>query len=372
MDVVTLTRKLLSFNTINPPGNEAEIALFAGNLLEENGFRVSYFSFAENRLNLIAEKGLSPLKAPIVLSGHFDTVPLGAGQWSTDPFAGKMSDGKIWGRGSCDMKGGIAAMIIASVHAFAEGVPAGGIRLIFTADEETGCSGASQLASRRLLPGNASAIIVGEPTGNIPVTGHKGAIYLNAFATGITAHSSMPELGDNAIYKAAEAILKLRDIDFRTEPDPLLGLPTINVGKISGGMNINSVADNAEFTIDIRTTALSDNRKIMNILSEAAGADIRFETLVDINALCTPLSDPFILTVFNVLRINPEDKEYPKALPYLTDGAVLQKYYNAPAIVLGPGEPQMAHRTDEYVNIGNLEKAVEVYREIILNWKSNG
>ena len=95
------------------------------------------------------------------------------------------------------------------------------------------------------LAKRASAIIIGEPTGNIPAIGHKGAIYLNAVALGKTAHSSMPELGINAIYKAAQAISKIEAFRFDSEKDALLGFPTINVGKINGGMNINSVPDRA-------------------------------------------------------------------------------------------------------------------------------
>jgi succinyl-diaminopimelate desuccinylase len=173
-DVILLTRKLLSFNNINPPGNEREIAEFVGNLLAGNGFQTGFHVFEEGRLHLIAERGLSPAKSPIIFSGHFDTVPLGNKKWSVDPFAGDIKDGKIWGRGSSDMKGGLAAMIIASIKAFNENPPEGGIRFVFTAGEELGCLGIQQLVKVLNDPGKASAIIVGEPTANIPATGHRG------------------------------------------------------------------------------------------------------------------------------------------------------------------------------------------------------
>jgi succinyl-diaminopimelate desuccinylase len=268
MDIISLTRKLLSFNNINPPGNEGEIAKFVGELLNTHGFRTDYFDFEENRLHLIASRGLSSDKPPLVLSGHFDTVPLGNKKWNVDPLAGEINDGKIWGRGSSDMKGGLAAMILASIQVFNETPPDGGIRLIFTAGEELGCQGIQQLVKTIKDPGRASAIIVGEPTANLPVTGHKGALYLNAVTSGLTAHSSMPELGDNAIYKAARLILRTRDFNFETERDPLLGFPTINVGKMIGGMNINSVPDHAEYTIDIRSTSKSDHCKILARLAK--------------------------------------------------------------------------------------------------------
>lgn len=364
IDIVSLTRKLLSFNTVNPPGNEAEIAGFAGGFLQDHGFRVKYFEFGPNRLHMIAEKGLSGKKPPIVLSGHFDTVPLGKKEWSTDPFGGDIYDGRIGGRGSSDMKGGLAAMMLASIDSFAASAPEGGIRLIFTAGEELGCQGISALAAENRIPGEASAVIVGEPTGNEPASSHKGAIYLNASASGKTAHSSMPEMGDNAIYKAASAILKLKNLSFDAERDDLLGFPTINVGKICGGMNINSVPDHAEFTIDVRTTTKLSHQRIMEILSATLGNEIILEKLVDLQPVFTPAGNPFMKVVYEVCNA---ESNMPKALPYLTDGAVLQKVYGCPVVILGPGEPGQAHQTDEFCHIDKLERSVEIYRNIILN-----
>lgn len=366
MDVIQLTKEFLSFNTINPPGNEAGIARFSGKILSENGFNVRYYEFGENRLHLIAEKGVGPNGSPIVLSGHFDTVPAGKKQWTRDVFKGDISDGKIWGRGSSDMKGALAAMVLASIESFQIRAPHKGIRIIFTAGEELGCQGISQLAADKLIPANASGVIVGEPTGNFPAIGHKGALYLNAVATGKTAHSSMPEKGDNAIYKVVEAISRLRNIDFGAEEDQLLGFPTINVGKISGGMNINSVPDRAEFTIDVRTTSTISHETILKKIQEVAGNDIHLEKLVDAGSVYTSARDPFVKLICEVLNI-----EYlPWSLPYLTDGAVLQKVCNAPVVILGPGEPEQAHQTDEFCYISKIEEAVNIYRNIILRWNT--
>jgi succinyl-diaminopimelate desuccinylase len=371
MDVISLTRKLLSFNNINPPGNEREIAEFTGNLLSGYGFHTEYYVYGEDRLHLIAERGLSLSKQPIILSGHFDTVPLGNKKWNVDPFAGQINDGKIWGRGSSDMKSGLAAMILASIQAFEESPPEGGIRLIFTAAEELGCLGVQQLVKLLDGTGRASAIIVGEPTANLPVTGHKGALYLNAVTSGLTAHSSMPELGDNAIYKAARSILKARDFNFEAEKDHLLGFPTINVGKMSGGMNINSVPDHAEFTIDIRSTTMIDHNKILVKLGRELGNETVIETLVSLDPVYTPENDPFVQLVYDICGVEREDKGFPKALPYLTDGSVLQRIYNGiPTVILGPGQPEMAHQTDEYCYIQKLEQSVNIYKNIIIKWRN--
>jgi len=371
MDVISLTRKLLSFNNINPPGNEEIIARFTGDILVSHGFQTEYYLFGEGRLHLVAERGLSGDKPPIVLSGHFDTVPLGNNKWSIDPFAGEISDGKIWGRGSSDMKGGLASMILASVMAFNGSAPQGGVRLIFTAGEELGCIGIRQLSKVLKNPGRASAIIVGEPTSNEPVIGHKGALYLNAATSGLTAHSSMPELGDNAIYKAARSILKARDFNFEAERDALLGFPTINVGKMSGGMNINSVPDHAEFTIDIRSTSKMDHEKLLARLSENLGSETALETLVDLKPVSTAEDDPFVQLVYDVCGVDRKDNAFPKTLPYLTDGSVLQSVYDGvPTVILGPGQPEMAHQTDEFCYIRKLEESVNIYYDIISKWRN--
>jgi succinyl-diaminopimelate desuccinylase len=371
MDVITLTSKLLNYNNINPPGNEGDIARYIGEILSGNGFLTEYIVYKGNRLHLIADKGLSSSKLPVVLSGHFDTVPLGSKKWNVDPHAGSISEGKIWGRGSSDMKGGLAAMVCGSIQAFKEAPPDGGIRLIFTADEEHGCLGVQQLFKVIKNPGKAGAIIIGEPTANIPAIGHKGAIFLKANTSGITAHSSMPELGDNAIYKAAESILKIRNFNIDAERDPLLGFPTVNVGKMSGGMNINSVPDHAEFTIDIRTTSKSDHRLVLARLAKELGNKTTLETLVDLKPVFSEETEPFIHLVYDVCGINRGDKEFPKTLPYLTDGSVLQKVFNgAPTVILGPGQPEMAHQTDEYCYLNKLEQSVNIYKNIIIRWRN--
>lgn len=369
MDVISLTKKLLSFNTVNPPGNEEEIARYIGGILNRHGFRTEYPEFENNRLNLIADRGLSSERPPVVLSGHFDTVPEGNKKWKVDPFKGEINEGKIWGRGSSDMKGGLAAMTIASIEAFADASPEGGIRLIFSAGEEPGCQGVSKLAEEHGGLGEATAIIVGEPTANLPFTGHKGALYLKAVTFGKTAHSSMPELGVNAIYKAAGSIIKIIDFNFETERDPLLGFPTINVGKISGGMNINSVPDYTEFTIDIRSTTKVDHNTILDKLIREIGEETVLEKLVDVNPVCTSENDPFVKIVYEVCNVQRTGSDYPKALPYLTDGAVLQKLYkNAPVVIIGPGQAEMAHQTDEFCYIDKLVSAVGIYKNIILKW----
>ncbi|SFF18251.1 M20 family metallopeptidase [Sunxiuqinia elliptica] len=366
-DVVQLSQELIRFNTVNPPGNEAEAARYIGNLLSAHGFQVEYPVFSDNRLHVVAEKGLSAGYAPIVLSGHLDVVPVGKGSWKYDPFLGVIEGDKIYGRGASDMKGGVAAMICAAINSFRETKPLGGVRLLLTAGEELGCQGAVQLAKTITSPVKASAIIVGEPTANFPTIGHKGGLYLNASAQGKTAHSSMSELGDNAIYKVARAIQKIEEMTFDVESDPLLGLTTLNVGRMSGGMNINSVPDYAEFSIDIRSTGKVRHSEILDRLQQELGSAIQLDVLVDLPAVRTNEQDPFVELVNAVCRSKVKGISGAKALPYLTDGSVLQQLYEgASTIILGPGEPEQAHQTNEYCSIDKLVQAVAIYQEIII------
>ena len=366
-EVEELTKKFISFNTINPPGNEEEMALFVGTLLKELDFEVEYIPYQQGRLHIVAERKGSQELDPIVFTGHFDTVPLGAEPWDSDPLIPHIQDGKLYGRGSTDMKGGVAAMIIAARWAFRETTPKRGIKFILTADEELGCGGAKSLV--QLLPKTESiyAIIVGEPTSNIPAIGHKGGIYLQLSAKGKTAHSSMPHLGDNAIYKIAKAITTVEDYKVDEEEDPLLGRTTLNVGQCSGGLNLNSVPDKASFTIDARTTSKTDHPKFLQKLKETLGPEIDTEVLADLNAVSSDQTHPFVKMVYRICDYSKEVEGFPKAMPYLTDGSVLQKFYGGiPTIILGPGEAHMAHKINEYCFVDKLHEAVNIYKDIMI------
>lgn len=370
MDVIALTKKLISFNTINPPGNEAPLGEFIGSILEKNGFKVRYPGFGENRIHVIAEKGVGEKGKPIVLSGHLDTVPLGSINWRYDPLKGIEDGDKLYGRGSSDMKSGLAAMIVAACDVSHDQMPPDGIRLLFTAGEELGCQGVQDLVKNDNGLGEASAVLIGEPTGNTPANGHKGAIYLDAVTRGKTAHSSMPDLGINAIYKAARAISKLEKFRFSIPEDNLLGYPTLNVGRMSGGLNLNSVPDHAEFTIDIRTTSRVDHSELLERLGEELGDDVTLTKNVDLGPVNTGRDDPFVRLVSGICKEAGVDKPEPVSLPYLTDGSVLQKYYSqVPTIIIGPGQAEMAHKTDEFCYISKIRQAVTIYRNIIINWK---
>ncbi len=368
-DVVGLTRELLRFNTINPPGDEQACAEHLGRLLEGAGLTVAYHAFAEGRTSLVARLEGSGDKAPICFTGHIDTVPLGAQPWSKDPFNGETRDGKLFGRGSSDMKGGVAAFVMAALDLAGSTRPSAGLVLVITAGEETGCEGAFHLARQEGALGEAGAVVVGEPTANYPFVGHKGALWLEACSRGVTAHGSMPDKGVNAIYKAAQAVVKLEDFGFNVAPHPQMGPPTLNVGTIQGGMNINSVPDETVFSIDIRTIPGQTHAQVRSVLGSYLGEDVDINPLIDVEGIWTDPQNGWIQDVYRITGEILGESPEPRTATYFTDASILTPAYDRPpTVILGPGEPAMAHQTDEYCHMGRIVQAQEIYTRIAQAW----
>lgn len=363
MDVVELTRALIRFETVNPPGREEACARFVGQMLSAEGFRVSYHAFAPERTSLIAHSpGVNDRVARIVLSGHLDTVPFGSADWRYEPTAADMVNGKIYGRGASDMKAGVAAMVLA---ALAEGRQTP-VSLILSAGEETGCEGARYLATQDLLEGPVRALIIGEPTANQPLIGHKGVLWFEMEARGRSAHASQPEQGENAIYKMVRAISRLMTYRFNGIRHSLLGKPSMNVGTIHGGGNINSVPDRAVAGVDIRTVPNLDHGALLRDLAAHCGDGVRLRVIADMEGFASDPLDPMIQQVFQLVRPYLNKTPVPDGAAYFTDAAALSAAYDRPpTVILGPGEPAQAHRTDEYVAIPRIEDAISIYRSIL-------
>lgn len=366
---LSLTRKLLSFNTINPPGKERACAQYLGSLLQEGGFQLRYYEFDEERTSLLAHRQGIGKKDAICFNGHIDTVPLGAAMWGKDPFSGEIDGGKIYGRGSTDMKAGVAAMVVAALRVAKMPKAVAGITLAITAGEETGCQGAHHLARLGNMPGKVGAIIVGEPTANYALVGHKGAMWLEARTTGVTAHGSMLELGVNAIYKAAQIVTKLQTYDFTTAPHPLLGAPSLNVGTISGGSNINSVPDQATIGIDIRTIPSQTNTEVYEKLKSSLGEEVELRQLLSAGSVAIDPHHEWVQEVFEIMESFLKERPVARVATYFTDASALTPAFGgAPTIILGPGEPTMAHKTDEFCYVAKIEEATEAYFEIAKKW----
>ena len=369
IDPRTLARELLAFNTINPPGAERACAKHLGALLEGAGFAVEYHEFAATRTSLIARLGGDAARPPICFTGHIDTVPLGAAHWTHDPFAGETDGDRLYGRGSTDMKGGIAAFV-AAVVGLAPFLSRGpGVVLVITAGEEIGCEGAKYLADHDVL-GRAGAIVVAEPTANYPYVGHKGLAWFEVETFGVTAHGSMPEVGDNAIVKMAHAIGDLEHFHFPVESHPVMGKPTLNVGTIHGGLNTNSVPDEARITLDTRTVPGIDHAHLCGSLQALlAPRGARVRQIVDTPSLYTEASDAWVQEVYDLCTPLLGARPEPRTLSFSTDGSDLKRGFGGPpAVILGPGEPTLAHQTDEWCSLARTEQSVALFTDIARRW----
>jgi succinyl-diaminopimelate desuccinylase len=364
---VELTQELVRIDTVNPTSPEERATEHVARLLEGGGFTVSRHAFAPGRASLVARHGPGA-RAPLCLAGHIDTVPLGAAPWTRDPFGGEIADGKLYGRGASDMKSGVAAIVCAAIDAARE-APAAELAVVIVAGEETGCEGSAHLARTAGTLGRAGALVVAEPTGNRPLVGHKGALWLEARTRGVTAHGSMPERGVNAIYRAARAISRVEGFRFAVAADPLLGSPTVNVGTVRGGLNVNSVPDQAVFTLDVRTTPALPNDAARAALAAVLGPEVELGTLVDVGSLRADPGHPWVREVFEVAASHLEAPPAPESAPYFTDASMLTPALGGvPTVILGPGELRLAHQTDEWCSVARIEAAVEIYRELARRW----
>ena len=365
MDAIELTKTLVAFDTCNPPGHEEACARYLRDLLASAGFAVTAHAMAEGRPNLVVRGKGMPDHPLLCLSGHLDTVPLGAAPWTRDPLGGAISGDRLYGRGTSDMKSGVAAMV-AAVCAVG---PQAGFCLVLTAGEEKGCEGARFLAEQGLLPANLGALVVGEPTANQPLVGHKGVLWLEVALAGRTAHGSAPELGDNAILKAARLIERLERLDFGVAPHSVLGSPTLNVGTIEGGININSVPDRAVIGLDIRTVPGMRHAAVMEMVAQCAEGPVDMTPLADMPSVATDPSDPWMRTVFDTVASRTGQRPEPRGAAYFTDAAVLRTAArNLPTVLLGPGEPSQAHQTDEFVRLPRITEATAIYTDLIRAW----
>ena len=371
-NTVQLTRDLLHFNTINPPGMEQACARFMGKMLEDAGFRCAYHEFADQRTSVVATIGGRQDKPPICFTGHIDIVPLGMAPWSRDPFAGETDGDRVYGRGSTDMKSGIAAFMVAALKLAPQLKNSAGVTIVLTAGEEVGCEGAKFLAEEKLLD-RAGAIVVAEPTANYPYIGHKGLCWFEIETKGKTAHGSMPEQGDNAILKMSRVIGKLEHFDWQHHEGcghhPVMGKPTLNIGTIHGGLNPNSVPDSVKLTVDMRTVPGIDHVHLCHSIQSLVGDMGHVHKIVDTPALYSE-PDEWIESVFEVATPFIDGRPSPKTIMFSTDGADLKRCYggNIPAVIIGPGEPELAHQTDEWCSMSRIGQSVEVYERIMREW----
>ena len=366
--VLELTRELVRTETINPPGDESRAADIVGARLEAAGLRVRRHPLAEGRDSLVARWPGGDRRSSLCLTAHLDTVPLGRAGWEREPLGAEEDGGRLYGRGSSDMKGGVAAIVTAAERVAELGRGQAGLELVLCAGEETGCEGARQLVDAGAL-GDVGAVLVAEPTSNFPCVAHKGVVWLDATAGGRSSHGSMPHLGDNAVYKLARAIAELEDFAFDCPEHELLGAPTLSVGTVAGGVNINSVPDWATAGIDVRTVPGLAGDEVAAALGELVGEEVHVERRVDLPPVATDPGDPWVAEVFDVIAPLIGERPEPRGLAYFTDAAALTPAYGTPpTVICGPGDADQAHQTDESCSVELLDAGAEGIFEIARRW----
>lgn len=387
-DPVRLAAELIRYDTTNPPGGEEMALRHLAGILAPAGFAVTMDAFAPaqggtvttGRASLVARlPGTRPGPA-LCFAGHIDTVPLGTAPWSVPPLGGEEREGRLYGRGASDMKSGIAAMCAAALRMAGEDARSDMVLCVF-GGEETGCEGSFHVVRDPALLDllrRVGAVVVCEPTRNRPLLGHKGALWLECGFTGRTAHGSMPELGDNALYKAVDAVARIRALDFGAPPHPYLGGWTCSVNTLHAGQNTNSVPDRATLRIDIRTIPGQRGAVMARKVAEAAGGpgepgepgeEVEMGVLLDIPAVWTEPDHPWVRRAFGLLAEYLDAPPGIESVQFFTDAAALRTALpDAPVLILGPGDPALAHRTDEFAETAQIRAATDMYAALARQW----
>jgi succinyl-diaminopimelate desuccinylase len=309
-------------------------------------------------------------KPALLFAGHLDVVPQGLETWQFGPFDGLEKDGKICGRGSTDMLGGLAAVAEAMAEIKQAGTQlAGDIIFSATAGEETDSRGVMRfLETDGKNIGPLAGIIVPEPTGMTIMRAHRGILWLEITTAGKTAHGSMPQLGINAIEKMMAFLAAFKTYQIPHQPHPLLGGCSVSVNTIAGGQATNVVPDQCSVQIDIRTLPGQSHeaiiRDVQRIFEQLGRQDKNFKATLQVirsvGALETPADAPFLKAVCKAVGTDEV-----KAVGFTTDGPWFAKL-NAPVIIFGPGNPQMCHKPNEYIEVEQLHSAKEAFKRIIL------
>jgi len=368
-EVVQVCQELVRLKSVNPPGNERGVAEYTARYLAKAGLAVELIDHDADRASLLARLKGSGEAPGVLYSAHLDTVPVGAEKWLHEPFEGEIADGKIWGRGSTDMKSGMAAiMVSAKILAKAKAALKGDIVIALTAGEEADSLGAIEVAKRTDL-GPLQALIVAEPSANDIFVAEKGALWLEIATHGKTAHGSMPDLGRNAILMMVAFLTEFEKLEFPFTEHPMLGSYSRSVGTITGGVKTNVVPDYCAITIDMRTVPGQNHAKMVQQIEalftqiQAKMPDFKASLTVvnDRPPVTTEVNDPAVIKFNTALAEATGKSTEPKGVRYYTDAAALAPVLNLPMIICGPGRAELCHVPNEYVDIDLLVQAVKIY-----------
>jgi acetylornithine deacetylase len=385
----TLLAQLVALNSVNPayggPG-EAAVAGFVREQLSAAGIEFVTQSVELGRENVIGVLPGRDRSRRVVLEAHMDTV--GVEGMTVAPFEPTIRDGRLYGRGSCDTKGGLAAMLAAVLDLAARSEPpACDVWLAAVVDEEHAYRGVLALVDGLAAAGGTTAAaIVAEPTSLRIVSATKGVLRFRIHLAGKAAHSSKPWLGTNAISAAANAVQALDRLHGELtagQAHPLLGPATGSIGLIRGGVQVNIVAEACELDVDRRLlpgedpeAVLAEYRRVVQATVTARGVTARgvtasLKTLLLDETLETPLDADVVTTAAAVscqLGL-PSDAI---GVPYGSDASKLSRRAGVPSIVFGPGSIDQAHAADESVPLHEVATAADFYREFLLRFSVGG
>jgi acetylornithine deacetylase len=361
-----LLAELVAFPSISADGNRAITEHLAG-YLQACGARIWLQPDATGtKLNLFASIG-PDRPGGVILSGHTDVVPVADQPWRSDPFEMVARDGKLFGRGTCDMKGFIAACVTMAPE-FARRPLAVPVHFAFTYDEEIGCFGAQALTEELQARGlHPAAAIIGEPSLMQVIDGHKGCYEYTTWFTGLEGHGSAPDLGVNAVEYAARftmALVELRaELKARARQDCPFDPPhtTINPGMLAGGLVHNVIPgkarldwemrpvhpSDAEF-LKARLAALVQDELLPAMRARHAGADIQTETVAEVVGLVREGHNPARDLAMELTGANGAG-----LVPFGTEAGLFQAI-GIPAVICGPGSISQAHKPDEYLALDQL------------------
>ena len=375
-ELLSFARALIAARSENPGGTEDEAADVANEILRRIGAETAVVRSDAGRPSVTGRLGADGT-ASLAWNGHLDTVPAGSlDTWSHPPFAGELEGGRLFGRGSCDMKGAIAAALAAAAALRRGGVELGG-RLVFhlAADEElAGINGTKVLSERGFL--DQDAAIVGEPSELGLGLAERGGAWITATAFGKAAHGSQPDRGVNAITSMARFLLRLPEALPAIE-HPLVGGPTINVALITGGNAPNVVPDRCEVDIDRRLipgesdpdAVLSPLRRLVEDIRGEHGEvaiDLAIREWTDAAeaASDTRIADLARSAVEAERGVRPSDVGFSG----ITDARFYINDARIPTVILGPGSLAVAHTADEWVGVGDLVTAARAYARLFVSF----
>jgi acetylornithine deacetylase len=353
--------RLVAFDTVSARSNLALID-WAADYLQQLGFRIERIASDDGKkANLVATIG--PEAQPgYILSGHTDVVPVEDQVWSADPFRLRRQDGRLYGRGTTDMKG-FLAVCLARAQAMSEARLVRPLHLAFSHDEEVGCVGVRRLLRHLAETGRAFAgCFVGEPTGMDVVIGHKGKSNTRVTVQGLACHSSLEPDGVNAVEYAAALVDAIRSLGRRLRDhgrrDVLFDVPytTAHVGVLRGGTALNVVPESAELLFELRTVPGDDADELLGGLRDHASlvlepamkalhpaAGFRFDTYAQSPALDNP-PDAAVVTLAKTLA----GRNGHRKVAFMTEAGLFQQA-GIPAVVVGPGSIAQAHTADEWI-----------------------